>query len=632
MALLSLGLALLLVFFPWDVLRGPINRYVSQKTGRHFAITRHLQVHWGHPTRVVLDGVEMANPPWARAPFLLQAQRVEFEVLLLPLWSGRLVLPQLSLQHPVLDLERASDGRRTWGLDLQQSGEHEWPTVGSLVVDRGELRYFSPEQRIDVRAELALQPDTAAALPLSFRAQGQWRGQRFQSQGRAGSVLQLSADQASPFPLELSASAGGTRLQARGRVTHLANLDGVALHFELQGKSLSDLDTLLGVNLAESPPYKVQGQLDKRGAVWGLGELQGSIGRSDWQGHLQLDRTQTISTLKGELSLRQLDLRDFGPLLGASSVPGRPSRRGSRPPGKVLPTKNFDFKGLSTLNADVLFNAAHITGVPTWPLESARAQIKLEQGALQLQSLSLGVAGGQMTGQLVLDSRLAPARWQVRLDGRALQLNRLLPAVNNTRSSLGLVSGKIDLTGHGNSTAQVLGSATGDVAFLMGAGRISNILLEFVGLDAGEIIKFLIGGDQIIRLRCAAAAFDVRQGLMSSRVILLDTVDTVVHGAGTVNLANETLDLRLEPEPKDMSILSLRSPLHVGGTFAKPDTGPDKAALAGRAGLALALAAINPLLGLAATVETGPGQDAQCAQTLRRAAAPRTGPSARSPR
>ncbi len=50
----------------------------------------------------------------------------------------------------------------------------------------------------------------------------------------------------------------------------------------------------------------------------------------------------------------------------------------------------------------------------------------------------------------------------------------------------------------------------------------------------------------------------------------------------------------------------------------------DKGALAGRAGLALALGMINPLLALAATLETGPGVDADCKQVLAQAAAPAT--------
>ena len=39
-ALICVLLALLVAFFPWDWLREPLNRYVSERTGRHFAITQ----------------------------------------------------------------------------------------------------------------------------------------------------------------------------------------------------------------------------------------------------------------------------------------------------------------------------------------------------------------------------------------------------------------------------------------------------------------------------------------------------------------------------------------------------------------------------------------------------------------
>jgi hypothetical protein len=146
--------------------------------------------------------------------------------------------------------------------------------------------------------------------------------------------------------------------------------------------------------------------------------------------------------------------------------------------------------------------------------------------------------------------------------------------------------------------------------------------MEFAGIDGAEILKFMMRGDQNVVLRCAGAAFDVKQGLMTSRALVFDTEDTVVYGNGQVSLADEAIDLTLHPYPKDMSILSLRSPLRMAGSFASPKLGPDKGALASKAGIVLALAAVNPLLGLAATIETGPGKDADCGPALREAASP----------
>jgi hypothetical protein len=55
---------------------------------------------------------------------------------------------------------------------------------------------------------------------------------------------------------------------------------------------------------------------------------------------------------------------------------------------------------------------------------------------------------------------------------------------------------------------------------------------------------------------------------------VFDTAVVNVGGSGTINLKNEEMDLQLKPEPKDRGIGSLRTPLHVKGTFGNPNVGP----------------------------------------------------------
>ena len=629
-ALLVLGV----LFFPWDWLREPINRQVSERTGRHFAITRHLDVKLGRVSSIVLDGIEFANPPWAREPWLLRAQGAEVQVQLWPLLHGELVLPRVRLMQPELGLQAMPDGRRSWALDRQQQSSQQPIDLGELVVDRGVLRYFAPGQRIDIAADVALAAESSSPLPLSFKARGQWRGQAFSAQGRTGGVLRFAHHSQGAFPLEVQVSAGSTRLQALGRVSHIAELAGMDMRVDLQGQSLEHLYGLVGVALPASPPYRVLAQLHKEGQRWQLKELQGQMGRSDVQGELSFERRTGLPLLAGQLHSRRLDLADLGPTIGLPSprrsAAGAPGRRPPRE-GRILPTQPLNFSRLRTLDADVSYSAARIVNAPRLPLETVKTRVFLQDARLRLEPLDLGVAGGRMVGTLVIDSHAQPAAVDLQLQAQGLQLQRLLPTVESTRASLGRISGRVKLQGRGQSTAALLGSSSGELSFLLGQGRISNILLEYMGLDGGEIIKFLVRGDQNIRLRCAAVAFDVKQGQMDSRVILLDTVDTIVHGQGRIGLSQGALDLSLRPDPKDAGLFSLRSPLRVGGTFGAPEVGPDKAALAGRAGLVVALATINPLLALAATVETGPGKDAPCVEVLRKAAAPKGSAAAREP-
>lgn len=636
------ALVLLVALFPWNLLREPINRYVSDKTGREFRITRHLDVKVGRTTRVIMDGVEFANPDWAVDRHLVKAERAEIEVRLLPLLRREIVLPSVTLSKPQLGLQQEPDGRRTWALGEDTNDESNVPYVGALIVDEGMAHYVASDEGADITARFAIDPNErgtgqAGAMPLRFQAEGRWQKQAFRAEGRTGDVLYLSAPLQQPFPAEVKASTGGTTLQARGAIASLSTLDGANVNFQLQGPNLAELYKLVGVVLPDTPRYSVAGQLSKQGAAWRVRDVNGRLGSSDVSGELAFDQSGQLPLLTGRLQSRTLDFVDLAPLIGLDDERrGTEGRRqapvvaqadGRKPPKdpqrKVLPGAPVDVSRLKSMNADVHVQAARIVNAKGLPLDRMSAHVVLKDGVLTLQPLDLGVAGGQLAGQLRIDANAQPVLLQTRLDARGLELQRLLPRTESARSSFGKLQGQVDLTARGASVAQMLATSDGSLALLMGRGQISNILLEIAGLDGGEVIKFLLGGDRRVDVRCAAFAFNIEKGLAQSRALLLDTEDTVFNGDARINLAQESMDVVVRPRPKDASILSLRTPLHVGGTFGAPEAGLDTGALAGRAGLAVALGAINPLLALAATIETGPGQDADCAGTLREASAPR---------
>src|SRR5690606_36979653 len=189
---------------------------------------------------------------------------------------------------------------------------------------------------------------------------------------------------------------------------------------------------------------------------------------------------------------------------------------------------------------------------------------------------------------------------------------RLFANAELAQGSAGRIGGDIKVRGSGNSIAAIFGSADGDIALGMGRGRVSNLVMELAGLDAAEALKFLLTKDRQVPIRGASADLGVEDGVMTSRALAFDSTDTIIVGEGTVNLATERLDLLLKPRPKDRSILTLRSPLRVGGTFKDPSFRPDMGALGLRGAVALALGSIAPPAALLATFETGPGEDSDC--------------------
>ena len=640
---LLLALVLLVLFFPWNMLREPVNRYVSEKTGRKFEILRELDVRPGwRGATIALDGIEFANPTWAREPYLVQAQRAEFEIRLWPLLRGQLVIPRIQLVSPMMGLQLEADGRRTWALGKDTGDAGTVPTIGLLQVDGGGLDFLAEHLGVDLHADFTF--DTArGTLPLDFRIKGRYQRQPLTAEGRTGNVLQLTAAGQPPFPLEIKAAAGKTRLTASGTVAALADLDGIDAKFQVKGQTLGDLYPLLGIALPQTSPYALSGDLRKRGKVWEASALNGKLGLSDIGGDMRFDQSGKLPQLAGNLRSRVMDMDDLGPLIGlpptarsASAIEGvepPPSitqvKRAQRDAGaKVLPTATLDFERLRAMNADVQYSADKIRNVRELPLDRGSVHVKLVDGVLTLDPLDLGVASGKLAGAIRIDATQNPADIRASLDIRALQLNRLIPKVETLKTSFGKLDGRINLAGRGSSVASWLGGASGDVAAVTGRGQFSNLLLEFMGLDGGEIIKFLLGGDNNVTMRCAAVAFDVNKGVMVGRSLVFDTTDTVFNASGQASLADETMNFVIRQEPKDVSILSFRTPLVIKGSFGAPSAGIEAGPLAGRGLAALALGAVNPLLALFATIETGPGEDADCKAIVAEAGKPTAGAAA----
>jgi uncharacterized protein involved in outer membrane biogenesis len=158
------------------------------------------------------------------------------------------------------------------------------------------------------------------------------------------------------------------------------------------------------------------------------------------------------------------------------------------------------------------------------------------------------------------------------------------------------------------------------------------LMMEKAGLHLWEILSLNLTGDRLVKLRCGVADFDVKSGVMHTEALVLDTQVTTLIGTGSIDLAQEQLDLTFNPKTKNTSPVALRSPIYVRGSLAQPKVEIDKVRVTARAVGAVVLGAINPLLALIPLIDAGPGQDSDCAQLVRDARAWPRGDSTTPPR
>jgi uncharacterized protein involved in outer membrane biogenesis len=151
------------------------------------------------------------------------------------------------------------------------------------------------------------------------------------------------------------------------------------------------------------------------------------------------------------------------------------------------------------------------------------------------------------------------------------------------------------------------------VKILINDGAVSKLLLEEIGLNVGNIIITKLVGDEPEKLNCAAADIVAKQGLWRPQIFVIDTEPMTINVDGSINLADETLDMTIHPHSKGVRVLSLRSPLYLRGTLKHPDAGVEKGPLLARgAGAAVLGVVAAPVAALAALVAPSHDEENAC--------------------
>ena len=622
----ALGLAIFIAIFDWNWFRGPLERYLSDSTGRPVTIG-YLDVELASAPRIVISDIAIGNAEWAGDVPLGILRELMVSVSVPSLFTNEIVLPHLRLTGGEVDLVRDKDGRANWQLRKSDQPSTRTFDVQSLALVDASLSFRDALQNIDVDATGTTRVDGPYESRMTFS--GRWRGNPFDGMADIGNVLSLR-ETAESLPLRLALRFGKTSLNAEGQVGGVKNLSQIDAKVSVSGPSLSALYPTLPVALPDTPPFRVTGRLVRDDGVYTYTDFSGVIGNTDLAGDARYERREARPLLTATLKSRSLDLADLGPLVGlppragVSAAPVAPKGQATPakatpaklPTGKVFPNNDFNVEKLRAMDADVRLSAATLKIPEQIPLENFSTHLKLNNGLLVLDPLNFGMAGGDLVSTITMDARTNPMSAKASIDLRKVQLGRLFPTVDTVKNtSTGALGAQIRLTGRGNSVADMLATSNGTVTAGMAGGRVSELSVWLVNLHGGKLLPLLFGGDRPTEIRCGAAAFDVKDGVGTMGVFVFDTDESRINGSGSVNLGAERFDITLEPLPKKAGILSIRGPVHIYGTFRDADFSLSAQSI-GRGIGAVALGLVNPLLALLPLFESGPGQDADCKAVL----------------
>lgn len=594
-AVLMMAAAFLFTNDAW--LRSLVESQVAARTGRTLNIGGDFAIDWSWRPRVVAKRVSLSNASWGSHPTMLEIERVEFTISLVDLLRGDLVLPQVALSHPWILLEFSAEGKRNWILEREQKRADDAPRIGRLTLDSGKLIYRNPNAQTDIALAIETVASAAEDARTQVEAKGVFRGLKASASGTGGPVLSLR-DEELAYPLDVKAEIGATRASVRGEVTGLVALSKVDLDVKLQGAGLSELGKIIEISLPESPRYSVSGKLTRESDAWRFLAFKGALGKSDIAGEFLFERGQERPFVRAVLTSRQLIVDEL-PFMER------------RKDGKATPLQR-----LRTFDADIKLEANTVKREQR-SIGGLSAHLKLDRGELKLHPLNFAAASGMVRASASMNVQDDPPSGRVEAKASGIELDALFLK----SKPRGKLAGSAKLTGKGESLDAMIGSSEGDAQFVVSDGEISSLLVSFAGLDALGLFRSLVGERERIPVNCAVGDFDVKDGVMHTEVLVIDTTKTDIAGAGAIDLHERTYDLTFTPLEEEKGFfskfLSGGAPVHLGGTFKNPEfTTTATAGAAARGGAAVALGIINPLAALIPLLAPASEKEANCAALI----------------
>lgn len=658
----------------WRYLRAPLAAQASKAAGVPVEIGAPFRLHLLGSPRVSGGSLHVAAARGSEAPYLLKGGGLAVQARWADLYQsykdGVLRLRSVRADHLEADLRRPKVGVASWqlgqpaGEPKPQQGPAPVPRIDELLLRDARIAVHDEPTQVDLDLRLSLEDGSGdggtSRQGFLARATGYYKTAPLEAELSSPRLLPVvAAPDSEPLDVKASARLGQARASFEGRLAGLLGTLALDGKIAASGPSLAAAGEPLGVTLPSTPPFELAGRLRRDGTLWQADIAQADIGRSRLQGDFRFDNGGTRPRLDGRLQGSRLVLGDLAPSLGAPApsaasktkaaetdqVGARADQQSVAARTRVLPDKPFDLPSLNAMDADIRIDLQRLD-FGTSALESLqplKAWLRLDDGKLRIDELLARTAGGSLSGSTELDAGSKLPRWRadlrwsdVDLEGWARGLRQDDSKVSARSSdakltrerqaarqdgaevralATGLINGRAQLQGEGRSVAQILGSLDGRMRTELRDGSISHLLVEALGLDVAQALGVFVRGDQSLPLRCAVVDVQARQGVLDPRAALLDTQDSRVLIDGQVDLGKERLDLRAVARPKDWTVMSLRTPLKLTGTFSQPEASVESGPLIARAVAAAVLATFAPPAAMLPFIDPGDEGDNAKAST-----------------
>jgi uncharacterized protein involved in outer membrane biogenesis len=423
-----------------------------------------------------------------------------------------------------------------------------------ITVDKGELR-ADPGMPLrltlkgaldDVPVSIAL--DTARAdqladpkLPLFFKMKAE----------AADSHVTLSGNIARPIggELELALDASGTRFDNLNKLAH--------------------------ASLPPWGPWSAAGKFRMSPRGYEVNDLRLQVGESVLAGQGRLDTESgrpriAIALTAPIIQLDDFKLGDWSPVekkpddkattLSADEVRNKAAAASDQ--AQKLLSPEMLRRQDATLKVEV---KQVLSGKDT--LGGGKLEAILENGRADIGPIVLDVPGGSARLQLGYEPTEQDVKVDLHIDVQKFDYGVLARRIKPESDLRGAFSAKMDVDSRARYLSEILRHGSGRIEFAVWPQNMQSGIFDLWAVNVLVALVPAVDPGKASKVNCAIGRFDLSDGKLVDRTIIMDTSRMRVIGKGNANFTDENFDLRMSPQAKTAQFLSLATPIQVSGPF-----------------------------------------------------------------
>ncbi len=609
------GIILFLLIFDWNMLRGPIGRWASARYDREVQLNGELDVNllsWTPSAHV--RGLRIGGPDWAPDQDTLTVEDMRVSVRLRALLAGHVEMPLVAVTRPRAVLISTEDGRRSWRLnpDAPDTGEGlRLPPINRLLIRDGQVSLDEQGRNIKLEATINAREGSDERAGFHLDGKGTINGTPLTVLVRGGPFINIRRDR--PYTFHGEVAGVGTQLIADGSITRPFDLGQFSATLRLQGQDLADIYLLTGVTTPNTPPYRLAGKLTRDDAKFTFADFNGRVGSSDLSGDVVVDKVGDRRRVDADLRSRLLDIGDLMAVLGARPrvTAGGDTVVSSGAPGRLLPDAPLNVQRLRVMDGTLRYRAARVKRNDL-DVHEVDIGADLNSGVLDLDPVAFAFNRGELRGTAKINATRDTPYSAIDFRLRGYPLESIIPARDGVPTVTGQALGRARLEGPGASIHDFAAGSKGTISLVVPQGRMRAAFAELMGVHVLAGL-FKLDDASTAEIRCAVVDFTVSGGTATARTFVIDTSPVLAKGTGTIDLGSETMNLRIDGETKEARLVRLWAPIVIQGPLTGPKVDIDRGAVAAQAGVGGLLGAlVNPFAALAAFVDPGLAEDANC--------------------